>query len=200
MTMIRPRLLNSTKWAVAAITAASILVACGGNAGVGGTVNGLANGQTLVLQNNSADNLSIVGTTAGSISFDFATSIASGSTYNATVLTQPTGQTCTVANGSGTIDVNGTGISNIVVTCTTTASVVAVVTGLKAGLGLTLTTNGQSLPIAANGSFPFPSIITAGSQYAVTVSVQPASQTCKVTNGTGTVVAGTTSNVSVACS
>lgn len=199
MTMIRPRLLNSTKWAVAAITAASILVACGGNAGVGGTVNGLANGQTLVLQNNSADNLSIVGTTAGSISFDFATSIASGSTYNATVLTQPTGQTCTVANGSGTIDVNGTGVGNIVVTCTTTASVVAAVTGLRSGLGVTLATNGQSLPVAANGTFPFPSIITAGSTYNVTVTAQPLGQTCTVTNATGTVVSGTTFTVAVNC-
>jgi AICAR transformylase/IMP cyclohydrolase PurH len=174
-------------------------VACGGNAGIGGTVNGLANGQTVVLQNNGADNLSVVGTTAASIDFDFATSIASGSTYNATVLTQPLGQTCTVANGSGTIDVNGSGVSNIVVTCTTTASVAASVTGLKSGLGVTLATNGQTLPVASNGTFPFPTIITAGATYNVTVTVQPSGQTCTVTNPTGTVVSGTTFTVAVNC-
>ncbi|MDB5818333.1 MAG: hypothetical protein JWQ11_1973 [Rhizobacter sp.] len=197
--MICSPFLARTRRPALTLSLAAVLVACGGNAGVGGTVNGLGNGLTLVLQNNSKDNVSIVGTTAASIAFDFATSIASGSTYSATVLTQPLGQTCSIANASGTIDVNGTGVSNIVVTCTTTASVIATVTGLKSGLGVTLATNGQSLPIASTGSFPFPSIITAGATYNVVVSVQPAGQTCTVTNPSGTVVSGTTFTVAVNC-
>lgn len=76
---------------------------------VGGTISGLSG--TVVLQNNSGDNLSI----SSNGSFTFNTSLAPGSIYNATVKTYPTGQTCTVTNGSGTIAASN--ITNISVTC-----------------------------------------------------------------------------------
>jgi hypothetical protein len=46
--------------------------------------------------------------------------VAYNTTYGITVLTQPTGQTCTVANGVGTMDDAAeatNGVSNVVVTC-----------------------------------------------------------------------------------
>ena len=64
---------------------------------VGGTVSGLT-GTGLVLQNNGGDNLSV----AANGTFNFATAVASGAAYAATVLTQPAGQTCTVSNATGT--------------------------------------------------------------------------------------------------
>src|ERR1700690_4594238 len=78
---------------------------------IGGTVTGLT-GSGLVLQDNSGDNLTITASGA----FTFKTSIASGKTYSATVLTQPTSpvQTCTVANGSGTASAN---VTNLAVAC-----------------------------------------------------------------------------------
>lgn len=76
---------------------------------VGGSVSGLSG--TLVLQNNSADNLSLSSTT----SFTFSTAIADGSSYNVTVLTQASGQTCTVSNGSGNIA--AANVTNVTVTC-----------------------------------------------------------------------------------
>jgi hypothetical protein len=63
---------------------------------VGGAVTGLSG--TVVLQNNGGDNLSL--TTNGN--FVFATKIAKDTAYAVTVLTQPTGQVCTVSSGSGT--------------------------------------------------------------------------------------------------
>ena len=47
--------------------------------------------------------------------FTFPTTIADGDHYLLTVNTQPIGQVCVVANGSGTV--SGAGITNIVVTC-----------------------------------------------------------------------------------
>ena len=65
---------------------------------VGGTVTGLT-GAGLVLRNNGADDLSL-GTSGP---FAFATGLTTGSAYAVSVVTQPSGQTCTVSNGSGII-------------------------------------------------------------------------------------------------
>src|ERR1700729_969312 len=64
---------------------------------VGGTVSGLSG--TVVLQDNGGDNVSV----SANGSFTFPTSLASGAGYNVTVKSYPSGQTCTLANGSGTV-------------------------------------------------------------------------------------------------
>ncbi len=46
----------------------------------------------------------------------FTTKINNGAAYGVTVLSQPTGQTCSVANGTGTIPL-GQDVSNVIVTC-----------------------------------------------------------------------------------
>ena len=79
---------------------------------VGGSLTGYTS-SGLVLQNNNADNLS----PSGSGSFTFSTPLASGATYSVTVLTQPTGQTCSVLNGTGSIATSN--ITNVSVSCTT---------------------------------------------------------------------------------
>ena len=63
---------------------------------VGGTVSGLSG--TVVLQDNGGDDLSV----SASGAFTFGTGLTAGSGYNVTVKTNPAGQTCSVANGSGT--------------------------------------------------------------------------------------------------
>lgn len=75
---------------------------------VGGTVSGLTG--TLVLRNNGADDETI----SANGGFIFDTSIANNSAYAVTVATQPSGQLCTVSNGSGTISAN---VSNVAVAC-----------------------------------------------------------------------------------
>ena len=81
---------------------------------VGGTVSGLSG--TVVLQDNGGDNLSV----PANGSFTFATQLAAGAAYAVTVATNPAGQTCTVANGSGTV---GSGnVTGVVVSCAASTS------------------------------------------------------------------------------
>lgn len=75
---------------------------------IGGTVSGL-NG-TVVLRNNGGDDRSVSADGA----FTFATPVGTGVPYNVTVATHPSGQVCTVQNGSGTAH---TDINNVAVTC-----------------------------------------------------------------------------------
>ncbi len=76
---------------------------------VGGSVTGLT-GTGLVLQNNGGDNLAV----AADGPFTFATAIADNAPYSVSVQTQPSGQFCTVQNGSGTALAN---VSNVAVSC-----------------------------------------------------------------------------------
>jgi N-acetylneuraminic acid mutarotase len=81
---------------------------------IGGTVSGLS-GKGLVLQDNGGDNLPLSADGA----FTFVTAIASGSTYNVTVLTQPSGpsQTCVVNSGGGMANAN---VATVEVACNDT--------------------------------------------------------------------------------
>ena len=126
--------------------------------------------------------------------------MSAGGSYAVTVMTQPSGQTCTVANGSGTANAN---VTNVTVSCAATTQNVTVggtVAGL-AGTGLVLMNNGgDALPVSANGSFTFVTSIVSGTVYAVTVSTQPSGpvQHCTVASGSGTASANVTS-VAVTC-
>jgi hypothetical protein len=66
--------------------------------------------------------------------------------------------------------------------------------------GLVLQSNGQTLPVNANGSFTFSNTVASGSSYSVTISVQPSNptQTCGVANGSGVATADIT-NIQVNC-
>ncbi len=71
------------------------LAACGGgnnDAGIGGNLTGLAAGASVTIQDNGSDTLTLNSNSA----FRFGQTIASGATYAVPVLTQPTGQVCTV--------------------------------------------------------------------------------------------------------
>jgi len=173
------------------------LAACGGasDATIGGTLSGLGSGLSVVLQDNSTDKLTL--TSNGS--FSFATNLSAGAAYSVTVLTQPVGQTCAVSNASGTVDSLADSVSNVLVTCSTSSSVGGTVSGLASGTSVTLSNGSVLLPIAANGSFAFPGTLTAGSTYSVSISTQPAGQTCTLSNASGTVVANVMAVVVVAC-
>jgi 6-phosphogluconolactonase (cycloisomerase 2 family) len=83
----------------------------------------------------------------------------------------------------------------------TTYTVTVAVTGL-AGSGLTLLDNGgDSKAVTANGSVTFATALASAAPYAVTVGTQPTtpSQTCTVTNGSGTIAGANVTNVAVNC-
>jgi hypothetical protein len=175
-------------------TVTGISISCSTNTySVGGPISGLT-GSGLVLTDNGGDALSVP---SGASFSSFATPLAYGSSYSVAVGTQPTGQTCSVSNGSGTV--TGT-VTSASVSCTTnTFSIGGSVSGLTAS-GLVLTDNGGN-PLAlssGSSSFTFSSQLAYGASYAVAVSTQPTSQTCSISTGSGTVT-GTVSGVSVSC-
>jgi alpha-tubulin suppressor-like RCC1 family protein len=115
-----------------------ITVNCAANAvtyTIGGTVSGLAPGASVVLQNNAAANLTV--TANGG--FTFQAPVNSGSAYAVTVLTQPAGQNCSVANGSGTATANVTGIAVTCSTNDTTAPTISSHTPLPRATGAAVT-------------------------------------------------------------
>jgi environmental stress-induced protein Ves len=77
---------------------------------IGGTISGLT-GAGLVLQNNGADDLSIA---PNSTTFHFATPVAYGGVYAATILTQPAGQSCSITQATA---VATTDVTSVAVTC-----------------------------------------------------------------------------------
>ena len=159
-------------------------------------VTGLA-GSGLVLQNNAGDNLAITGNST----FTFATPVRSGLTYAVTVLSQPTNlwQTCTVTAPAGTI---AGAVVTLAVNCVSNPYTVGVnVSGLN-GSGLVLKNNGgDNLAVGANGAYTFATSVRSGSAYAVTVGTSPSapSQSCAITNGSGTIAGGPVNNINVVC-
>ncbi len=155
---------------------------------ISGTVVGMLSGQSVTLQNNSGDNLTVSSNT----SFSFTTKVASGATYLVTVLTQPTGQTCTPNLNSGVVSDN---VSDVSIICSFT---VYTVSGNVSGLSGTLVLQnnyGSDQTLTSDGSFSFR--VASSAKYNVRVKTQPNGK-CTVSNGSGTVSADV-DNVSVGC-
>ena len=174
----------------------NVSVTCNSNTyNVSATVSGLVSGRSITLQDNGGDNLTV--TSNGTQ--NFGTALASGSSYSVTILTAPTGETCSVTSGSGTI---GSSNVNVAVACTAnTYTIGGTVSGLNSGTSVVLVNNGgNSKTVSADGSFTFSAAVASGSSYSVTVSTSPTNESCTVANGSGTVVSGNISNVTVSCS
>jgi hypothetical protein len=164
---------------------------------IGGTVSGLAAGNSIVLRDNNTDDLPIT----GDGDFAFTTAIASGAAYNVTVVASPTSpvsQQCTVIGGAGVV---GAGpVTTVAVTCTTNSFTVGgTVIGLTSGAVVLQNNGGDDLSRSANGDFAFANPVASGAAYNVTIATQPAGQTCTVANGSGTIANAPITNVTVTC-
>lgn len=175
----------------------NVAVTCATSAfSIGGNVVGLT-GPNLVLQNGTEE-LPV----AVSGPFTFPTKVASGATFDVSVKTQPSsGGPCTVSGGQGTVGV--TDVNSIVVNCAPgTYTVGGNVSGLD-GTVVLQNNGGNNTSISSNGSFAFTQTLTVSQPYAVTVLTQPGyppvSQTCTVSNGTGTMGSANVTNVAVSC-
>ena len=158
---------------------------------IGGTVSGLSG--TVVLQDNGGDDLTVSANGA----FAFATKLATGTPYNVTVKTSPSGQTCSVTNSTGTVGTAN--VTSITVTCTTsTYSIGGTVSGLS-GTVVLQDNGGDDLTVSANGAFAFATKLATGTPYNVTVKTNPSGQTCSVTNSTGTVGTANVTSITVTC-
>lgn len=193
--LLRPRPLAIVLFGLAAMAGGCAGTGPGGPEvfAVGGAVSGLS--ATLVLRNNGADDLTL----SADGTFTFPTRLPPGSPYNVTVATQPTGQTCIVSSGSGTV--GSAHVTNVLVTCMNGYAIGGTVSGLL-GVGCVLQNNGSDdLAVTANGAFTFPTWLRAGNGYSATVRTQPRgpTQTCTLGNGSG-IVSGPVTNILVDCS
>jgi hypothetical protein len=176
------------------VAVSACLAACGGGE-IGGTVSGLGTGLSVTLLNNGSDALTV--TRNGS--FAFADLLDNSASYAVTVQTQPVGQSCSVANGSGTLDAEGTSIDSVRVTCAYSSSVRGTLSGLLPGVALTLGNDSARLVVTADGPFSFAEILADGAAYRVFVQTQPSGQTCNVQNGSGSFFAARFVDVIVTC-
>jgi hypothetical protein len=150
---------------------------------LGGTVAGLTtNGLVL------SDGGNTLSVPANASNFTMPAPVAHGSNYTVSVLNQPKGLTCTIGRGTGTM--TGSAVTNVSVTCASTAYTLGgSISGLRTS-GLELTDGADDLSVSANAAqFSMPNALAYGSDYAVTIKAQPRSGTCQVSHGTGTVSA-----------
>ena len=192
------------------------LAGCGGGGsstptGTGGTPQTYSLSGTIIGVNNGTLLLAVNGTqvtlTGGATTAALASGLASGTAYNVTVTTAPTGETCSVVNGTGTI--TSADVGNVVVTCTTTTntggtpqtySLSGTVSGVSNG-ALVLAVDGASVTVAEGATTAaLASGLADGTAYTVTVTTSPIGETCSVVNGTGTITSANAGNVVVTCS
>ena len=184
---------------ISAANVTNVAITCATGAfALRGAVSGLA-GTGLVLQNNGADDLAIIADGP----FGFPTPYASGSPFNVTVKTPPSGpsQSCTVANGVGTI--GSADVTDVTVTCATGRfAIVVTVSGLAGPGPLVLRNNDRdTLTLSGNGTFQFPELLASGAMYDVRVATAPTNpaQNCAVDKGSGQVGAANVTNITVTC-
>jgi len=79
---------------------------------VGGTISGLVSG-TLTIQLNGGSDLTV---STGQTTFKFTAGLISGTSYSVSVKTQPSGLSCNITNGFGTIGENGD-VNNVTIAC-----------------------------------------------------------------------------------
>ncbi len=101
---------------LSAVAVAAVLSACGGGGSsanrytIAGEVQGLGSDTSVVLSLNGSESLTL----ASSSTFEFKNKLEAGQTYSVVVSQQPQRQTCTVSNGSGTVN---SSVVNIRVQC-----------------------------------------------------------------------------------
>jgi len=147
------------------------------------------------LQNSGGD----ATTLAANGMFNFSTKAPSGTGYAVTVLTQPTGQTCLVTGGSGTV--SGANVSSIQVACATNKYTISgTVSGLRTGAQVIVQNDaGDTTQVKTNGVFSFAAPILYNGSYSVSVVTQPPAQACTVSDGSGTGVTANVTGVTVTC-
>jgi hypothetical protein len=188
----------------------TLLAACGGGGGgdsstatssvaaaptytVGGTISGLMS-QGLILLNGT----DTATPNPGDTSFTFPTAVVAGTSYDVSVQLQPDTDTCTVTGGSGVV--GSANVTDVAVTCASAAFTVGgTISGLT-GSGLVLADGTDTTsPVPGATTFTFPTKLASATSFNVTVSTQPAGQTCTVGNGTGVILTSSVNNVDITC-
>ena len=130
---------------------------------LGGTVTGLTSGQSVQLQNNGSGRVTI----AANGSFQFPAALAEGTQYSVTIGHAPGAETCTVANGSGTL--GATDVSNVSVSCTPRPQFALVSNNSDNSISIFAVNPATAMLTSVIGS-PVAELGTAGGPQAIAVS------------------------------
>ena len=169
---------------------------------LGGTLTGLAPGNSIVLQNTDGrthQKHELLLESNGAFVFD--PRYAPNSPYTVIILTLPDNpaQECNLINGEGYLT---TDITNIEVSCIPLGYTVGgTVSGLE-GEGLVLQLNGaNNLAINADGSFTFPIGLDDAAAYEVSIFSPPIEpgQDCTISNGNGIIASANVSDIGLTC-
>ena len=191
--------LTSATGTIAAANITSVRVACAPipTYSIGGTLSGaLKTGESVELLDNGGNALTLSKIGA----FAFTTKLVSGTKYAVTIGKQPAGELCKITAGAvGTVA--KANITSVNVSCAMLYTIGGSVSGLTTGKSVTLLDNlTDSVTVAANGTFKFPTALATGAHYSVTVKTQPAGEKCVLLAAAGTVAATNVTSVDVVCS
>src|SRR5437660_16732 len=131
---------------VAGANITDVAVTCAANSfTVGRTISALSG--SVVVRTTGGNDLTV----SANGSFTFSAPVAQGSPYAVTVLTQPAGQSCSVANGTGTVA--GANVGDVTVSCAANTDTKS--TSLNSShVAMAHANNGvNKLTISANGDF-----------------------------------------------
>ena len=129
------------------------------------------------------------GLTVGTVTMQSSSTVAAGS-----VISETPAAGASVAAGSTVALVVSSGAA------TSTPTLGGIVIGLASGQTVHVLNGADNVPVAANAAFTFPTALTTGATYAVTVGTpQPTGQTCAVRNASGTAGSSNITSVVVYC-
>src|SRR5580698_9235256 len=165
---------------------------------ISANVTGLNSGANVVLQDNGGNNLTV----NADGTFSFTTLVPLGSPYSVSVLTQPTGQTCTPSNNTGTATSNVTVAVACANTTNPTYTLSATVIGLAGGNLVLQDDAQQQLTFSPSTSGPqtFSNSYISGASYSVFLVSAPAGQTCTPSSNASGTITNANVTVTVSCS
>ncbi len=137
---------------------------------------------------NLASNGTIINTgshNAGNVNFSAA--IALGSAYELSIINQPSGQTCTINNATGTISNNVNDVEIVCSDLSTARTINGNISGATGNLSWELLLNGISTKTgeASNGAITFIDNADPNDYYFIKVTVAPTGHWCEVFNAVG---------------
>ncbi|MBL0172089.1 MAG: hypothetical protein IPP90_15460 [Gemmatimonadaceae bacterium] len=161
----------------------------------GGISNLTGTGLTVLLNGGGA-----LAIPPGTVVFAFPP-VPSGTRYDVTIGTQPSGQTCTMSGGSGTV--GAVDVTTVSVSCSGAGYTIGGNTIGLGGEGLTTRLNGGAPLAIPSGSlsYTFPTVLQTGADYNVIIASQPTQtrRTCLLSNGRGRVGTSNVTNVGFWC-
>jgi hypothetical protein len=165
---------------------------------VSGSVTGLVASQVSI-QSNRDDQITI----EADGRFIFPTVFENGSTYQVLIINQPEAQTCSITNANGQImDEN---VTNVTIVCENNPppqrsySLSGTISGLTTSQIVIQSNLADEITIDVDGNFVFPTDFPNGSDYEVTILLQPQTLTCTATNASGKISSADVTNIMIMC-